>query len=305
MGDPPFPRVLTTAGAARLGLTEAQIRTELRRGRWRRLAAGVLLTRPDEPSRHDWINVGMALGGPSATLSGWDAVRLRGLGSARPPAEHVLVLTRAGHNRVVGGLRLRPSRRDLSSTQLSAFDDHLPAVRLAGVARAVADTSADHVHLAPVRAMVTAAVQRGLCSPSELAAELRSAPRNGSGLLRRALVDVVGGARSIAEAEAADLLRSVGLSSFTMNAPIHDAGGRLLYRVDFLWPELRAVVEIDSREFHFGEAEWQATMQRHNVLTAMGYAVTHYPPSVVRARGRAWAREIAEWLTRRATAVGA
>jgi hypothetical protein len=295
-----LPRVLSAEGAARIGFTEARVRTELRRGRWQRLATGVFLTRPDDPTREDWILVGMILGGAAAALSGWDAVRLRGLGSAQPPHSRVLVLTDPRRrNRDVGGLHLRTSLRPVICTRVSPFDQRLPAVRVVNPARAIADTALLYGRLQPVRALVTSAVQRGLCTPAELAAELEAAPRNGSGFLRRALADVIDGALSIAEAEVIDLLRSVDLPPFEVNAPIYDARGRLLYRVDFLWPALKAIVEVDSREFHFGEDEWKSTMQRHNVLTAMGYAVTHYAPSVIRARKRAWAMDVASWLATR------
>lgn len=155
--------------------------------------------------------------------------------------------------------------------------------------------------LAPVRAIVTGAIQRDLCTAEDLAGELARGPRNGSALLRRALADLVHDVHSVAEAEAVALLQRVGAFAFVVNAPICDAAGRLLYRVDILWPDLRAIVEIDSREFHFTELDWKATMHRHNVLTGLGYAVKHYPPSVIRSRGIAWAQEVADWLAVRAS----
>jgi very-short-patch-repair endonuclease len=295
-----LPRVITAAGAARLGFTEARVRTELRRGRWQWLASGVLLTRPDEPTRDDWIHAGLALAAYRCALTGWDAVRLRGIGPNRPPDPTVLILTEGGRNRRVGGVHLRPTGRPFTSTTLSPIDEHLPSVPVVAVPRAVCDTAVQYRALAPVRALVTASVQRGLCTASELAAELDRAPRNGSAPLRRALVDVLAGAHSIAEAEAIELLHDIGRHDFVANAPVHDAQGQLLYTVDLLWPSLAAIVEIDSREFHFGEDEWKATMARHNVLTGLGYAVTHYPPSDIRRRRRAWALEVAAWLDARA-----
>ncbi len=291
-----LPRVLTVDGALRLGITRAQVRTELRHQRWRRLAAGVVLTRPESPNRHDWMHVGMTLGGPSAAISGWDVVRLHDLGPRQPAHEHVLVLTSSGHNRCVGGLLLRPSRRSLQSRRVSYVDDMLGGVRLAAPARAIADTALCMRMPVAVRAMVTASVQRGLCAPEQLIDELEAGPQQGSALLRLALADVIAGARSVAEAEAIEYLRAVGVGGFLANAPIRDATGRLMYRVDLLWPHLRAIVEIDSREFHFGERDWHNTMRRHNVLTALGYTVTHYPPSEIRARTLDWAHEVDAWL---------
>lgn len=299
-----LPRVLTVDGAHRLGITDARIRTELRRERWQRLATGVLLTRPDEPTRSDWINAGMALGGSVAVLSGWDAARLRGLGTVSPPDPRVLVLVARGRSRVVGRVQLRPSRRPVRSSQLSALDDDLPSVRVAAPARAVCDTAVLYDRIAPVRSMVASAVQRTLCTPEELAAELRAAQRNGSRLLRLALADVIAGARSVAEAEAVALLRAGGVRGFVVNAPITGSDGRVRYVADLLWPPLRAIVEIDSREFHFSEAGWKQTMARHNALVDLDYVVKHYPPSELRLRKAPWARDVADWLAARALALG-
>ena len=300
-----LPRIITAAGAARLGYTEGQVRTELRRERWRALANGVLLTRPDEPTRSDWAQVGMVLGGPGAVLSGWDVARLRGLGTSWPPDEHVLVLTSSGQrNRFVGGLHLRPSARPIASTLTAVSEEPFSGVRIASTARAVADTALLYRTLQHVRAMVTSAVQRELCTAAELADELAAGPRQGSERLRRALADLFADVHSIAEAEAVELLHAAGVTDFVANAPIADANGRVLYRADLLWPELLAIVEIDSREFHFSEDEWKKTMARHNALTDLGYAVKHYPPSVIRTRGLDWALEISHWLDVRAATLG-
>lgn len=262
------------------------------------MASGVFLTRPDPPTRSDWAQVGLTIGGPDAVLSGWDVVRLRGLGTSWPPTDWVLVLTSPGiRNRQIGCVRLRPSARPVRATTLAANDELLPGARIAGTARAIADTALCYRKLSQVRAMVTAAVQRELCSPEALARELNACPRNGSALLRQAVADLCDDVHSVAEAEAVAALRVGGVRNYVVNAPIADPCGRLLYRVDLLWPELRAIIEIDSREFHFTEASWKATMTRHNVLTGMGYAVKHYPPSVIRADSAAWAHDVADWLT--------
>ena len=293
-----LPRVLTAAGADRLEITRSAVRTELRRQRWHRLAPGVYLTRPDEPLRVDWVEAGLVLGGPGAAVSGWDVVRMHSLGPSTPPRESVLVLVSTGRSRVVGQVQLRRSERPLRArTATLPSGDRAP---VAAVARAVADTALLLTDVNAVRALVTDAVQRRLCTPEQVLSEYRSGPRNGSGLLRRVLDDVLRGARSVAEVDASRALRRCRLvPPFEMNAPIVD-GGRQIAVADFLWRSLRAVLEIDSREFHFSEVDWKATMVRHNRLTRMGYAVAHYPPSEVRRRPTAWATEVADWLSRRA-----
>jgi hypothetical protein len=145
------------------------------------------------------------------------------------------------------------------------LDPTLPLVPVTSVARAVADTALYQRWLGSVRAMVAAAVQHGLCSVEELTDQLAACPRNNSALLRRALGELADGARSAAEVVATDYLRRADVPPFELNAPIMD-GGQLVAIADVLWRELRAVLEIDSREFHFSASDWQATMRRHNRL---------------------------------------
>jgi hypothetical protein len=298
-----LPRVLTVQGAVRLGVSRAHVRTQLERGRWQALARGVWLTRVDPPDRLDWALAGLAVAGTDSALTGWDAIRLYGLGSKVPPVSVVRVLTARGGNRRIGEVAIRPSARELTVRVLAA--DRCPdGIRVASPSRAVADTSIDTTSGRTVRAMVTQAIQRGLCSQDELVAELDAAPQNGSGHLRVALEDVRRGARSIAEAEAIELLHRKDIPPFEANAEIRDRNGRVVAVADILWRSLRAILEIDSREFHFGEQEWKQSMRRHNRLSAMGYAVVHYAPSTIRSGGQMWADDIASWLRGRAIELG-
>jgi hypothetical protein len=295
-----LPRVLSTATARRLGLTRSAVRHAIARRGWQRLVPGIVLTAAGPPTRADWIHVGMELTGRQGALSGWDAVRVMGIGARRAPSEEVLVLDSAGRHRVAGLVRIRPTRRHYHGSPLPCEHPELAFVPIVSAARAVADTALLYRTFAPVRALTTSAIQRRLCTPDEMDAELRSGPRNDSALLRRALADVLDGAQSIAEAEAINLLRTIGAPAFEVNVPIIDHDGRLLAVADLLWRELRAVLEVDSREFHFGEADWKGTTRRHNVLTSRGLALQHYPPSEIRGRGVLWARDVVAWLHARA-----
>ncbi|MDQ2749921.1 MAG: hypothetical protein ABI775_00915 [Pseudonocardiales bacterium] len=297
-----LPRVIIPAMARRLGITPARVRTEIRRGNWQRIARGVLLTRPEHPTRLDWAAAGLALGGPSSALSGWDALRLRGLGDVDPPRSPVLVLSRREVARVVGSVRIRQTDRPYAVTLTSANNPESPFTPIVSVARAVTDAALDYQSLRAVRALVTSAVQSEACDFADLGAELGAGPRNGSYYVRRALQDTAAGARSVAEAEAAHTLRRADIAPFEMNVEIVDERGSVIYVVDLLWRELRAALEIDSREFHFTEADWRATLVRHNELTRCGLSVMHYPPSATRAKN--WTADVATWLRRRAADLG-
>lgn len=291
-----LPRVLGLVQAAAYGFTHEMQATRITHGQWRRMARGVVLTRPDQPTRRDWAQTGLILAGAGAAISGWDAARMYELVSGSPPDPLVLILTPTAMGRVVGQVRIRRTRRQF--VRLPLGDD----AHVVAPARAVADTALQSHSPRAVRAVVTASIQRGRCNPAELIHELSQCPRNHSAGLRTALADVMGGARSVAEAEAADRLVQARVPDFELNVPVLDAAGRQIYVVDMLWRELMVALEIDSREFHFSEHDWQQTMARHNALTAAGLTVLHYAPSVTRGRG--WADEVAAILRNRAVALG-
>ena len=151
-----------------------------------------------------------------------------------------------------------------------------------------------------VRALVAEVVREHKASLEALATELQAGPRRGSALLRRALVEIGAGAASAPEAEAARLLRRAKIPGFEQNARIELPDGSY-YIADLYWRELRAILEIDSREYHFSPAGWRATMDRHLVLTTLGYSVVHRPPSAL-ADPAMFIRDISAWLTGRAAA---
>lgn len=298
----PVPRVLTTGVAATLGYTERKVRTALRHQRWQRLAPGVYLSRPDPPERADWIRAGLAIAGPAGVLSGWDAVRTHRLGSDSPPTDEVLILCRNGGFRTVGHVRIRPSRRPLSTSY--GVVPGIGWIAVAACARAVADTSLVYRTLPPVRALVTSAVQARRCTIEQLEAELAAGPQQGSAQLRRAIADVLAGAASIAEAELAEVIQAAGLPQFELNVPIIDRAGRHIATADVLWRGLRAVLEVDSKQHHFMEADWAKTMRRHNLLMRSGFAIAHYPPAEFRADPHRVSCEIDAWLRSRAGELG-
>lgn len=304
MAELDLPRVVVTAWLPRLGLTRSRVRTEIGRGNWRPMLRGVVLTRPEQPTRADWAAAGIALAGPSAALTGWDALQVRGLGGDRPPTTEVTVLTRAGSNRVLGGVRIRRTHRPYSCIETSAEARHHPLTPVVATARAVADTALDHRRLSEVRALVGSALIRRHCSLDALVRELNGLPRNRGAHFRRAVSEALGGARSAAEADAARrLARHPRVPAFEPNVAVRAADGRR-YVVDFLWRALRAVLEIDSREFHISAEQWAATLARHNALTAAGLAVLHQPPSAISGPDGRWLDETADWLARRAGELG-
>jgi very-short-patch-repair endonuclease len=76
------------------------------------------------------------------------------------------------------------------------------------------------------------------------------------------------------------LLRRAQVPPFEQNARIDlPTGG--YYVADFWWPSLRAILEIDSVEYHLDPADWRRTMDRHRDLSSLGLSVIHQPPSAL------------------------
>jgi very-short-patch-repair endonuclease len=159
------------------------------------------------------------------------------------------------------------------------------------VPRALADTARELHSLREVRAIVSAAVQRGRCPLGLLAAELAAGPIRGSRLLRTSLSEVTAGIRSVTEADLQDLIKDAQLPMPVFNARVFD-GGVFLAAVDAWWPEAGVAAEADSREWHLSAEDWQRTMRRHDRLVARGILVLHFSPQRIRNEPRTVASEI-------------
>ncbi len=290
------PRVLTRVEAFALGYSRRAIEHRLTTGRWRRLLPAVYLTL-DTATERDTQRAALAFAGPGAALSGAAALRIEGYERIARPRRLLVLVPPANRRESVGCAQIRRTFRRFETS-------FAPGPRHADLARAVADHALTLRRLDDARALIAMVARDDPRVLVELAAELRRGPRNGSALFRRALAEVTLGAASAPEAEAASILRTTPhIPPFEQNVRIELPSGRW-YVADFLWRALRAVLEIDSVEYHLGPREWRATMDRHLELTTLGYSVVHRPPSAVRDRGR-FGTEIAAWLRSRASVINA
>jgi hypothetical protein len=288
------PRILTRADATRLGYSANSIEHRLRTDQWRRVLPRTFLT-SDTFTWPDRCRAALAFAGPGAVLSGAAALADTGLRSVRRP-ETVLVLVPADRwVRSTDWVRIRRTDR-LPGRALR------PGPACAPVARAVADLALERRRLDDVRALVAEVVRRQRCTIDELVAELEAGRRNGSAHLRTAIEEVAAGAWSAPEARAARLLRAAGVAPFEQNARIDLPDGRWLY-VDFLWRTLRAVLEIDSDEYHSLPADADATDERDIGLETVGFSVVHRRPYVVNRQPAKFTSGIAAWLAGRAAHV--
>jgi hypothetical protein len=283
-----LPRVVSRSDALRRGYTRRAIEHRLAMGRWQRILPSVYLT-ADTLTWTDRMRAALALGGDGAVLTGAAALADEGLRSVPRPDRIVVLVPRSTGARDAGWVRIRRTRR-LPERAL------LPGPARAPLSRAVADLALERHRLDDVRALVAQAVRARLCSVDELQAELLAGPRRGSANLRIAIEDVAGGAWSAPEARAARILRRADVPPFEQNARIDLPDGDHLV-ADFLWRDLRAILEIDSRTHHFDDpADLDNTTDRHLVLETLGYTVVHRRPRLITYEPLRFRADIESWL---------
>ncbi len=277
--------VLSRAQAFGLGITAHGVQHRLRRGGpWQRLLPGVYLTVTGQPTREQRQIAALLYAGPASLITGPAA--LRNYGIRGPESEIVDLLVparrqRANRQFVVIHRTTRMPRRWTSDGPL----------RFALPARAVADAVRETGKRPDARAIVGSAVQKSRCTVSQLADELAAGPVRGSAQLRAVLAEVADGVRSAAEGDFHALVRTSSLPAPAFNARLF-LDGVLLGIVDAWWPQAGVAVEIDSREWHFEPAAWEATMRRHARLTAAGISVIHVSPLQIRTEPARILRDI-------------
>ena len=281
------------------GLTRHALAHRLERGRWQRVLPGVYVSHSGQLTRDEAVAAAMVYAGPAAVLSGTYALHRHRVRSAPEVAGRILVLVPTGSCRPSRGpVHVRPS------ILLPACPVLRDGIAVAPVPRAVVDTCLGLRSRATVRAITAEVVQRRLCTVGDLGAELSRSARRGSALLRAAIAEVGLGAWSAPECEAGALLRGSGVPAFEQNIDVYRADGDWLACGDVVWPHLRALLEVDSREHHADPDAWERTLARHNRLSTAGWAVLHYSPGQIRAAGPALPDQVLAWLVGRAAELG-
>lgn len=286
--------LITRRQAVAIGLTDKALRCRAAT-RWQRVLPGVYAAFTGPVDDDLLARAALLLAGPDAQLHAVTAARryqIRYL--PNDPRTHLLV----------------PHAKQLASTPTVVVHrthrlprplvvNGLPCVP---AARAVVDLSRVLPRLRDVRAVVADAVHRRYARIDALELELAQGHSAGSALVRRAVADLVAGCRSAPECELRDLVSTSRiLPEPCWNAPVR-VGGRLLGIADAWWPEVRMAAEVNSRQHHFAEEDWESTMQRQAGFAAHGILVVPVSPARLRASSTAVLRELESgWLSRRAS----
>jgi hypothetical protein len=279
--------VITRAQALTAGVTTSCMHHWLRDGGpWQVLLPQVWLAATGTPSRAQLEMAAQLYGGPDAIITGPAALPCHRIRAEIPETIDVLVPL-AFQRRDVRYVRLHRTRRlPLAFTGLGPS---VP-IRYALAPRAVGDTVRGLTSLREVQAIIADAVQRRRCSLSELIAEVNAGPRNNSGLFRKALAEVTGGVRSVAEVDLRKLLVKSGLPMPLFNHELW-SGTEFVAKPDAWYPEFGIAIEVDSTEWHITPNDHQKDVRRQTrmgrhlivVLRFKPWEIRHEPAKVIAA----------------------
>jgi hypothetical protein len=268
--------VITRAQALAGGLTHNALSHRLRRGGpWQPLLPGVYLTVTGTPTLVQKEMAAILYGGPRAVITG--AAALRHHHMPAPKGEIIDILIPAARRRQ--SLAYVMAHR---TTRMPEMVIGPPSRDYALPARAAADAARWLTDLGEVRAVVAGAVQSQRCTLAELTDELRAGGIRDSALFRSVLAEVGTGVRSAPEAELRVLIGKAGLPMPMFNPRLYLMDGTFIGRPDAWWPEASVAIEVDSKRWHFQEADWERTMDRHSDLGQYSIVTLHFSPHKIR-----------------------
>ncbi|WP_329788993.1 hypothetical protein V1227_32025 [Lentzea sp. DG1S-22] len=248
-------------------------------GPWQRMYPGVVLLHNGPPTPEQHLTAALLRAGPGAVVTGAEACRRHGL-PARGQEIHLLV---PGSVRGSGRLILERVCPVPPAADVGGF----PVV---SCARAVVDACRRLRSADEATALVAAAIQKGRCSPSDLAAEAR-VNRYGTALVR-AVLEELGRAESVAERDARRLSRRIRLPTAHWNVTLAGADGVIIGRPDAWYDDVGLAWEIDSRAFHYGPRDYERTLARNSRYAAAGILVVQTLPTRLRDNPEAVAAEL-------------
>jgi hypothetical protein len=154
-------------------------------------------------------------------------------------------------------------------------------VPLAPPVRACLDGARRLHSIAEITELIADTVQRGLCTPAQLAAELREGSQRGSAAPRRVLADISDGIRSTAERDAKRLLKRSGLPEPWWNVEVRDSSGRLLGISDAWFDEVALTWEINSYAWHLNPLAYAREVTRTAEMAAASIVVVPVLPTAL------------------------
>jgi hypothetical protein len=255
--------------ALRLGLTVREIDSRISTGRWVRRTPGVYRLAGSPPSPLADLRAAVVGGGAGAAASHMSAAWLWGL--ADDPPEPTVTIP---HVRVarVGGVRVVRSRIPVRVVVRRAIPCTDPVRTILDCA---AETGPGEIDDLTDRALARRAFRTDdLVWAVEVHPVLRQHPARAKLAARLAVRGVTGApAPSVLESRTARLLCAAGLPAPTAELAW---GPQRRYRLDFAYPAVKLVVEVDGHAFHFTPEQQRWDNRRQNALVSAGWTVLRY-----------------------------
>lgn len=252
-----------------LGIDRFRVRNQVRAERWAERSDLVVSTTTGLLSREQTMWLGVLHAGPGAIVGGLTAAELHGLKNWHRDDVTVLVPEDTAPE-PVEGIRFVRTRRDLAA--MRSPGGSLPVCR---VEPAVLLFAGYQPSRRTAQGLLAATVQQQLTTPDQLGGWVaRLRPLRFARLFRRALLDIAGGAQSLAEIDVARLCRRAGLARPLRQTKRRDATGTVRW-TDCEWQLSNGhvlVLEVDGG-FHMEVEHWEDDLARQRRLSSPGRTV--------------------------------
>ncbi len=261
-----------------LGVPESTVYQRCRPGGpWQLLLPATVLLHSGAPSPDQLVVSGLLYAGEGSLVTGLEACRRHGVQRGPSPhAELHLLVPHERQPRSTHHVVIERTRRMPDAVRRRGFP-------LAPAHRAAVDAARRMRSPREITELLADAVQRGLCTVAQLAAEVDASQRQGTAVPRRVLLDVSAGARSAAERDAMALWRRSGLPEPWWNAAVHDGTGQFLGVADAWWDDVGLAWEINSLTWHLAPEDYAREQARTARFTAAGVPVLPTLPTRLRS----------------------
>ena len=264
--------VFTRDMALRDGASESMIDRRIKKGEWQRPYAGVYVVLGSPATWERAVVTSVFGAGPGAAASHRTAGHVWGL-CDRPKVIEV-----------TSPLKGRPKREHVihRSTDLSSADvTEANGIPITTVARSLVDVGVPWGHGLASRALDEALRRQltDLVAVANLLHRVGRRGRRGAGVMRSILEDRLGWSgitQSQLEDEYLRIMRVAGLPLPESQSRIVRRGGRIIARVDFVYPRVRLVVELDGERYHTDRDTFRYDRRRQNELIQEGYRVLRF-----------------------------
>lgn len=275
---PDTHRVATVKDLRATGVSRSTLERRCRAGRWQHLLPGVLLLSEEAPSRAELVRAALHYAGPSAVLTGVDAMAAAGM---HVPAinetvpVHVLVPAerRVGNHGVVL----------LERTTRLPEPHHAGDLAYAPPIRATLDGARRLTGRRQLAALLTHAINSGRCPVSELRGELDAGSQRGSAIPRAVLAELERGLYAVSHRRARRIIAASGLPEPDWAVPVHDGRGHALGTVDAHWEDVGLAWDFGALATVAGETSTAGARRRDTALAALGVLVLRTPNAQLRS----------------------